>query len=118
MTDFNSPENPNSANLQVPLPLKIAVYGMGVALIVMLVLVIMRFMDRRAEQTSGSQMAAEPWIVQANLSNESKVTDAINDGKLLTLVVTVPGEADRVLLVDPRKGVLLGQVKLSADASE
>ncbi len=140
MTDLNAPENPNSPSSRnshggkisnVPLPLKIAVYGMGLALIVMLLLVGSRFMDRRAENRTAAATQGVPWEIDLGLidlglidlgpvdresadpgmSAISNIKSAVIEGRTLTVVVGGPS-GDQVILIDVRKGEVVGKVRL------
>lgn len=135
MTDLNSPENPNSPLGQnstggktsnVPLPLKIAVYGMGLALMVMLLLVGTRFMDRRAENRTAAVTQGIPWdidlglvdlglvdpgVADSGMSMIGDIKSAVIEGRILTVVVDGPS-GDQVILIDTRKGKIVGKVRL------
>lgn len=135
MTDLNSPENPNSPLGQnspggktsnVPLPLKIAVYGMGLALGVMLLLVGTRFMDRRAENRTAAVTQGVPWdidlglvdlgpvdpgVADPGMSMIGDIKSAVIEGRILTVVVDGPS-GDQVILIDTRKGKVVGRVRL------
>lgn len=135
MTDLNSPENPNSPLGQnspggkisnVPLPLKIAVYGMGLALVVMLLLVGTRFMDRRAENRTAAVTQGVPWdidlglvdlgpvdpgVADSGMSTIRDIKSAVIEGRILTVVVDGPS-GDQVILIDTRKGKVVGRVRL------
>lgn len=137
MTDLNSPENPNSPLGQnsnggktsnVPLPLKIAVYGMGLALMVMLLLVGTRFMDRRAENRTAAVTQGVPWdidlgsidlglvdpgVADPGMSTIGGIKSAVIEGRILTVVVNGPS-GDQVILIDTRKGKIVGKVRLTA----
>lgn len=123
MTDLNTPENPDSreglksmegAISTVPLPLKIAVYGMGLALTVMLVLVASRFMDRKAERRDMAATQEVPWLIDLDVADltESAIRSATIEGRILTVVVSGP-TGDRVILIDTRKGEVVGKARLT-----
>lgn len=119
MTDLNSSENPNSPDRKisnVPLPLKIAVYGMGLALAVMALLVASRFMDRRAENRVASDTQGVPWVIDLgaadlDMPTVGDVKSAVLDGRILTIVIDGPAGHDQVILIDTRKGEVIGMVR-------
>lgn len=122
MTDLKTPENPNSPGIKVtgvPLPLKVAVYGMGLALALMAVLVASRFMDRRAESRQAAVTQGVPWLIDLgatdlNMPTIGDVKSAAIEGRILTVVVDDPSGHDQVILIDTRKGEVVGKVRLGA----
>lgn len=114
MTDLNSPEKSKSPRVgNVPLPLKVAVYAMGVALVVMFVLIGNRFMDRRAEIKTSAIVEGTPWIIDIEHQAASgAVKSAVLDGRFLTIIIEGNGGEDQVILIDTRKGQVVGKVRL------
>lgn len=131
MTDLNSTEKSKSPEGfegtgdgavvppkggHVPLPLKIAVYAMGIALVTMFALIGSRFMDRRAENRTAEAVEGTPWIIDVELQAPSgAIRSAVLDGRFLTVIIEGPSGKDQVVLIDTRKGQVVGKVRLAGD---
>ena len=124
MTDLDPPENPNSPGHRisaVPLVLRIAVYGMGLALVVMLVLVGDRFMDRKAARQSTAADRGVAWLIELEANDPASkdeawrsaggVKSASTNGRILTVVVDDPS-GDQVILIDTKKGEIIGKIRM------
>lgn len=114
MTDLNSPEKPKlPQGSNVPLPLKLAVYAMGVALVVMFAMIGNRFLDRRAENKTSALVESTPWIIEIEQRSASgAVKSAVLDGRYLTVIIETTDGRDQVILIDTRKGQVVGKVRL------
>lgn len=118
MTDLNSPEKSKSPKVgNVPMPLKVAVYAMGVALVVMFAMIGSRFMDRRAENKVSETVEGIPWIIDVEQRagtgfGTGAVKSAVLDGRFLTVIIEGAGGKDQVILIDTRKGQVVGKVRL------
>lgn len=113
---FQMTENDPTVDPQatVPLPLKILVYTLFVLLIVAAIAVGTRFVARNNAQDAETSQRAVAWELYLGSANGQTVKSATMDGRMLTLVVANPQGADHVVLVDTRKGEVVGRVVLAA----
>ena len=99
---------------------------MGLALGIMLLLVGTRFMDRRAENRTAAVTQGVPWDIDLGsidlgsvdpggadqgISTIGDIKSAVIEGRILTVVVDGPS-GDQVILIDVKKGKIVGKVRL------
>jgi hypothetical protein len=86
---------------------------MGVALIVMFALIGNRFMDRRAENRSSEATQGLPWLIDVEVqASGGVVKSAVLEGRILTVIIEAGSGKDQVILIDTRKGAVIGKVRL------
>ena len=112
MTQSNQPETPD---VSVPLALKVLVYTMFVLLVVVAIMLGGRFMARTKAQKAEPGSAGVAWDILVDTDDNESIKSAVLDGRVMTIVIENSGRGERVVLVDTRKGVVIGSVALQSD---
>lgn len=112
MTQSNQPETPD---VSVPLALKVLVYTMFALLVVAAIAVGGRYMARSKAQKVEARPAGVAWDILVNSGTDESIKSAVLDGRIMTIVIEKEGRGERVVLVDTRKGLLIGSVSLQSD---
>ena len=110
MTQMNQPETPD---VQVPIALKILVYTLFVAIVVVAIAVGVSYVNRDKEKKA--EIQGIPWDVSVLVTEGESIRTVEHDGKVMTLVIDKAGRGERVVLVDTRRGLVIGSVALVSD---
>lgn len=113
MNQLKTPEGPVESN--VPLPLKILVYTLFVLLVVVAIAVATRFMNRDKGVRSQAVEAGIAWDIGIEADADERIKSAVLDGRTLTLVIERQGSGERVVVVDTRRGLVVGTVHLDKE---
>lgn len=108
MTQMPSPETPE---VTVPVALKVLVFTLFGLIVIAVVAVVMRYSANQREKAVET-LAQGPWEVPV-VAKEGESIGAVSfDGRHMTVVIEHNGGGARVVLVDTRKGAVVGTVQL------
>jgi hypothetical protein len=110
MNQLETPEDAVQSN--VPLPLKILVYTLFALLVVTAIAVATRFMNRDKGVSSPAVEAGIAWDIGIEAEAGEKIRSAVLDGRTLTLVIERQGAGERIVVIDTRRGLVIGTVSL------
>lgn len=112
---MNQPETSEAPETIVPMPLKILVYTMFGLLVVAAIAVTVRFVTHNNAKDERIARGDTIWEVNLDAEAGETIASAVLDGKMLTVVIKRHSGGERVVLVDTKRGVVVGTIALVAD---